>query len=72
MPCSILVHWTESAEQCQVQAQALYDFLKWKSQVTIGGKRVSSIMMKEPAPVFVGREGNIVEMTFNFNMVYDL
>lgn len=72
MPFSLLVHWSENASLCETQAQALYNFLKWKYNFFIGGHRVISVTMKEPSPVFVGRDdGNIVEMLFNFNVTYD-
>lgn len=72
-PVSVLVHWGESSEACEVKARQLYDFLVGRSDFMVGSVRVAVVQMKEPNPVLVGRDaGGIVEMVFNMNVVYDL
>lgn len=71
-PLSILIHWTESANQCEVTSNLVYNFLFGKSNFVIGNKRVASIEMLDSGPINISRdENNICEMAIRINIIYD-
>lgn len=51
---SILVHWTNNANETEHAALALYDKMQHVTDVTIGDSHIDYIMLNVPEPVAVG------------------
>lgn len=63
LPFSIVVHWTQSSEQCERKANEIYEHLYGASNFTISGRRIISIELSSPAPMDLSRDdNNICEM----------
>lgn len=72
LPVSILVHWTEDSNLCEVMANDLYSRLYESNGATVGGKRVIDIKLLDSCPVNVDRDANnIAEMVIRLNIVYE-
>lgn len=72
LPVSILVHWTEDSNLCEITANSLYTALYESSMLVIGGKRVIDIVLLDSCPINVDRDANnIVEMVIRLNIVYE-
>lgn len=69
---SILVHWTENTDLCEVQAGLIYEALYGLSNVTIEEHRVIVVNLTNPSPISVGRtEDNIAEMVIPATLYYE-
>jgi hypothetical protein len=72
LPLTILIHWSESTNACQIKANAYYSFLLGKSDFLIGGRRISSVELLDSVPLDSTRDDkNICEMLIRLNVVYD-
>ena len=72
LPVSILVHWTEDSNLCEVMANDLYSQLFESTGMTVGGKRVIDLKLLDSCPINVERDANnIVEMVIRLNIVYE-
>lgn len=73
IPMQLLVHGSEDAGVTQTIANTVYDSLYCLSDFLIGTKRVASLRMKDSHPIGIGRDkNNVFEMTFSFDLIYDL
>lgn len=71
LPILILVHWSESTEDCNIVANSIYQHLFGLSNVVMENTDVISIDLLDPCPVSIGRdEKNIVEMSFRLHIYY--
>lgn len=72
LPVSILVHWTEDADQCEQQAQEIYEDLFGLSSVTMGNSKVFAVTLLDPCPVDIRRDdNNICEMVIRVQIIYE-
>lgn len=72
LPITILVHWSQDADECERQAQAIYDFLYKKSKFSISNVNVISANVLSSGPIDIARdENNICEMTINVDFYYE-
>lgn len=55
---SILIHWTENANETERKAAELYEKLKEIRQVTIGECHIYFVMLQVPEPIDVGTDDN--------------
>lgn len=53
---SILIHWTQYANETEEAAQELYDAILNTEDVTIAGKHVNYLRLDVPEPVDVGTD----------------
>lgn len=71
LPLSILVHWGQDADACQVQANDIYEMMQAAGGETIGGHRIVDFDLQDAGPVDVSRDANnICEMVIRVNIVY--
>jgi len=69
---SLLIHWTENANSCEVLATSIYNTLQGKSNIYIGGKRIAAINMLDAGPININRDSNnICEMVIRISIIYD-
>jgi len=69
---SILVHWTENADSCEVFADDIFEFLRNKKDFTVNGKKVLFVNMEGNGPIDISRdEKNICEMVVHANFYYE-
>lgn len=72
LPLSILIHWGQDADACQVQANDLYEMMQAAGGETIGGHRIVDFDLQDPGPVDVSRDdNNICEMVIRVNIIYE-
>jgi hypothetical protein len=72
LPVTILIHWTENADACERQANAIYNTLFETEGLIVGGRRVILLSLRDSAPVDVGRDdSNICERTLRINITYE-
>ena len=68
---TLLIHWGENSDECEVTANTLYEGLE-NGIATINGVRVINIQMLESSPTNIGRDdNNICEMTIRLNIIYE-
>jgi len=73
MPLSILVHWSEDTEECEQQANALYQYFLTAGRVTIGSIVIENFGLLDSGPIDLFRdEHNICEMTIRLNVMYNI
>lgn len=71
LPVTLLVHWGENSDECEVTANALYEGLEG-GLATINNVRVIQIQMLDSSPANIGRDdNNICEMTLRINIFYE-
>lgn len=71
LPVTMLVHWGEDSDECETQANALYQSLE-NGIASINATRVINIELLESCPVNIGRDdSNICEMTIRLNIFYE-
>lgn len=71
LPVTLLVHWGENSNDCEVTANNLYEGLEAGIE-TIKDTRVIEIQMVDSTPVNIGRDdNNICEMTIRINIFYE-
>lgn len=69
---SIIVHWGEDSDACEVMADDIYSFLEGKVNVTINGKNIRFISMNNGGPIDISRdERNICEMVIHADFYYE-
>jgi hypothetical protein len=69
---SILVHWTENTDTCEVQADRLYECLQRAENFKINNKRIVCVELHDPHPIDVSRdENNIAEMVIRATIYYE-
>jgi hypothetical protein len=72
LPISVLVHWSESSDQCENKANAIYDFLQSMVNTDISGRRISYIEMLNSGPIDLQRtDQNICKMVIRATVYYD-
>lgn len=72
IPVRLLIHWTESAFECDNQALLVYNFILNLCNVYYNEKRFISTQMLDPYPIMIGRaENNICESVVRFNLIYE-
>lgn len=71
LPVTLLIHWGENSDECEVTANTLYKGLE-NGIATINGVRVIDMQLLESAPANIGRDDdNICEMTIRLNITYE-
>ena len=71
LPVTILVHWNNNSNDCEIAANTLYEGLEG-GIATINKIRVVDTVMVDSCPVNIGRdEENNCEMTIRFNIFYE-
>ena len=71
LPVTLLIHWGENSDDCEVTANTLYKSLE-EGIATINSVRVINIQLLESAPANIGRDdNNICEMTIRLNLFYE-
>lgn len=71
LPVTLLVHWGENSNACEITANTLYEGLEAGIN-TINGVRVIQVRMLDSTPVNIGRDdNNICEMTIRINILYE-
>lgn len=71
LPVTLLVHWGENSNDCEVTANTLYEGLE-NGIKTINNTRVIKIDMLESSPTNIGRDdNNTCEMTLRINIFYE-
>lgn len=72
LPITILVHWSEDSNVCEIKAWALYNYLFASSNFYIGARRIVQIQMLNPNPIDIGRdENNFCERVIRLNIFYE-
>lgn len=68
---SILIHWTENSNQCELFSNKLYKFLMVQSNFILNGRRIINVQMLDDGPIDIKRdENNICEMVIRCNIFY--
>ena len=71
LPVTMLIHWGENSNECEVTANSLYSGLE-QGIASINGRRVIQIQLLESCPTNIGRDdNNICEMTIRLNILYE-
>jgi hypothetical protein len=71
LPVTLLVHWGENSNDCELTANTLYEGLEAGIK-TINNTRVIQVQMMDSSPVNIGRDdNNICEMTLRINIFYE-
>lgn len=71
LPVTLLIHWGENSNDCEVTANTLYSGLE-EGIAEINGLRVIQIQLLESSPANIGRDdNNICEMTIRLNIFYE-
>lgn len=71
LPVTLLIHWGENSNECEVTANTLYEGLE-NGIATINGVRVIDLQLLESTPTNIGRDdNNICEMTIRLNILYE-
>lgn len=71
-PVTILVHWTENADTCEIKANEIYEKLFGATNFMVGTTRVISVNLLDPCPIDVGRDDkNIAECVIRLNIIYE-
>ena len=71
LPVTLLIHWGENSNECEVTANTLYSGLE-EGIEKINNLRVIQIQMLESSPTNIGRDdNNICEMTIRLNIFYE-
>ena len=71
LPVTLLIHWSENSDACEVAANALYEGLE-QGIDTMNDTRVIQIQLLDSSPVNIGRDDtNRCEMTIRFNILYE-
>ena len=72
LPITLLVHWTDNSEQCEIKAQELYEYFLNNNDVTIDGRRIIDFNLLDSGPIDMSRdEKNICEMVIRMNIAYE-
>lgn len=72
LPISILVHWSESSDQCEETANTIFNHLYGLSNAMAGDRRIVSVRLLDPCPVDLQRDNqNICEMVIRAIILYD-
>jgi hypothetical protein len=71
LPITLLIHWGENSDACEVVANEIYCGLA-NSIDTINNRRVIQVQLLESCPTNIGRDdNNICEMTIRANIFYE-
>jgi hypothetical protein len=71
LPVTMLIHWGENSDECEITANTLYKGLEQKI-ASINNTRVINIELLESCPTNIGRDdNNICEMTIRLNIIYE-
>lgn len=72
LPLSMLVHWSENANETEQQANSIHSALWGLSNFVIGSRRIIQVDMLDPGPVDISRdEKGIAEMVIRLNIYYE-
>lgn len=71
LPMTMLIHWGENSDECEITANRLYEGLE-NGIAEIDGVRVIQLQLLDSTPVNIGRDdNNICEMTIRLNIMYE-
>ena len=72
LPITVLVHWSENADECEQMATQIYQKLFGVSKVMMGTTKVNMIKLLDPCPVNIDRDDkNIAEMVIRLQLIYE-
>lgn len=72
LPVSILVHWTESTDDCEIKAEEIYNHFLDKTSFSMNNKNVYFSICESTGPIDLSRdERNICEMVVHVNFYYE-
>lgn len=71
LPVTLLIHWGENSNECEITANSIYAGLEEPIE-EVNGRRVIQVQLLESTPVNIGRDdSNICEMTIRLNLFYE-
>jgi hypothetical protein len=71
LPVTLLIHWGENSNECEITANSIYAGLEEPIE-EVNGRRVIQVQLLESTPVNIGRDdNNICEMTIRLNLFYE-
>lgn len=70
---SLLLHWTDNANETEIAARSLYDYLRSAKNLNIDDTEVYMIELLVPEPIDVGADeaNGVYERVIEFNLYYE-
>lgn len=68
---SVLLHWTNNANETEVEARTLYNKLRTIKNVSINNSKVYMIKLLVPEPIDVGTENEVYERVIEMKLYYE-